>query len=141
MYKRNKTGPRTVPWGTPDDTADQSEDVPFTTFPTQKSKIELKIAMKTWDILKATYLIALLYISNENMLEMSSYIKSFHTCYKALRGVCLTGLNNKHMKSLAIQASDCQDLLAQLQRVLAWSKLKEVNSNSDSCVSTGILHY
>ena len=110
-------------------------------FPTQKSKIELKIAMKTWDILKATYLIALLNISNENMLEMSSYIKSFHSCYKALRGVCLTGLNNKHMKSLAIQASDCQDLLAQLQRVLAWSKLKEVNSNSDSCVSTGILHY
>ena len=36
-------------------------------FPAQKSKIELKIAMKTWDILKATYLIALLHISNENM--------------------------------------------------------------------------
>ena len=29
-------------------------------FPAQKSKFELKIAMKTWDILKATYLIALL---------------------------------------------------------------------------------
>ena len=25
-------------------------------FPAQKSKIKLKIAMKTWDILKATYL-------------------------------------------------------------------------------------
>ena len=36
-------------------------------FPAQKSKIELKIAMKTWDIPKATYLIALLHISNENM--------------------------------------------------------------------------
>ena len=36
-------------------------------FPAQKSKIELKIAMKTWDVLKATYLIALLHISNENM--------------------------------------------------------------------------
>ena len=30
-----------------------------------------------------------------------------------------SGLNNKHMKSLAIRASDCQDLLAQIQRVLA----------------------
>ena len=29
------------------------------------------------------------------------------------------GLNNKHLKSLAIRASDCQDLLAQIQRVLA----------------------
>ena len=30
-----------------------------------------------------------------------------------------SGLNNKHLKSLAIRASDCQDLLAQSQRVLA----------------------
>ena len=30
-----------------------------------------------------------------------------------------SGLNNKHLKSLAIRASDCQDLLAQIQRVLA----------------------
>ena len=30
-----------------------------------------------------------------------------------------SGLNNKHLKSLAIWASDCQDLLAQSQRVLA----------------------
>ena len=35
-------------------------------FPAWKSTIERKIAMKTWDILKATYLIALLHISNEN---------------------------------------------------------------------------
>ena len=42
-----------------------------------KSKIELKIAMKTWDILKAAYLIALLHISNENtayLFEISMYI-------------------------------------------------------------------
>ena len=34
------------------------------------------------------------------------------------------GLDNMHMKTLAIRsmASDCQDLLAQLQRVLARSK-------------------
>ena len=32
------------------------------------SKIELKIAMKTWDILKATYLNSLLHISNEKQL-------------------------------------------------------------------------
>ena len=30
-----------------------------------------------------------------------------------------SGFNNKHLKSLAIRASDCQDLLAQIQRVLA----------------------
>ena len=39
--------------------------------------IELKIAMKTWDILKATYLIASLHISNEHtayLFEISRYI-------------------------------------------------------------------
>ena len=30
-----------------------------------------------------------------------------------------SGLNNKHLKSLAIRGSDCQDLLAQSQKVLA----------------------
>ena len=38
--------------------------------------------MKTWDIIKATYLIALLHISNENtayLLEISRYIKYFET--------------------------------------------------------------
>ena len=46
-------------------------------FPARKSKIELKIVMKTWDILKATYLIALLLISNEStayLFEISRYI-------------------------------------------------------------------
>ena len=47
-------------------------------FPARKLKIELKIAMITWDILKATYLLALLYISNETMntaylFEISRY--------------------------------------------------------------------
>ena len=56
-------------------------------FPAQKSKIELKIAIKTWDILKATYLIALLHISNENIcLKMSRYIKYFETRTKHLLG-------------------------------------------------------
>ena len=36
-------------------------------FPAQKSKIEVKVAMKTWDILRSAYLIALLDISNENI--------------------------------------------------------------------------
>ena len=35
-----------------------------------------------------------------------------------------SGLNNKHLKSLAIRASDCQDLLAQIQRVLAWPEIE-----------------
>ena len=35
-----------------------------------------------------------------------------------------SGLNNKHLKSLAIWASDCQDLLAQIQRVLAWPEIE-----------------
>ena len=51
-------------------------------FPAQKSKIELKIAMKTWDILKATYLIALLHIPNEStayLFEINRYIKYFKT--------------------------------------------------------------
>ena len=34
-------------------------------FPARKSKIERKMVMRTWDILRATYLIALLHISNE----------------------------------------------------------------------------
>ena len=56
-------------------------------FPAQKSKIEFKIAMKTWDIPKTTYLIALLHISSENMaylFEISSYIKYFETKTKHL---------------------------------------------------------
>ena len=35
-----------------------------------------------------------------------------------------SGLNNKHLKSLAIRASDCQDLLAQIQRVLAHPEIE-----------------
>ena len=54
--------------------------------------------MKTWDVLKATYLIALLHISNENtsyLFERSRYIKYIETlvlikpCYVALRGIRL----------------------------------------------------
>ena len=62
-------------------------------FPARKSKIELKITMKI-DILRATYLIALLHIiSNENtvyLFEISRYIKYLkqgsNTCYVGLRG-------------------------------------------------------
>ena len=56
-------------------------------FPAQKLKIELTIAMKTWDILKATYFIALLHISNENtvyLFEISRYVKYFETRTKHL---------------------------------------------------------
>ena len=64
-------------------------------FPARKFKIELKIAMKTWDILKATYLIALLHISNENtaynyLFEISRYIKYFETRSKHLL-CCIKG--------------------------------------------------
>ena len=55
--------------------------------PARKSKIELKIAMKTGDIFKATYLIALLYISNENtayLFEICRYVKYFETRTKHL---------------------------------------------------------
>ena len=61
-------------------------------FPAQKSTIELKIAMKTWDILKSAYLVALLHISNENTAylfekaDISSISKQGpNTCYVALR--------------------------------------------------------
>ena len=43
--------------------------------------------MKTWDILKATYLIALLHISNEStayLFEISRFIKKFETKTKHL---------------------------------------------------------
>ena len=56
-------------------------------FPAQKSKIEVKIAMKTWDVHQATYLIALLHISNENaayLFEISRYIKYFEARTKHL---------------------------------------------------------
>ena len=61
-------------------------------FPARKFKIELKIAMKTWDIQKSTYLIALLHISNENtayLFEIKRYIKYFETRTKHL----LCGIN------------------------------------------------
>ena len=72
-------------------------------FPAQKSKIELKIAMKTWDILKATYLIALLHISNEYtaLFEISRYTVSNiskqgpNTCYVVLRGVHLISYSSQ----------------------------------------------
>ena len=35
-----------------------------------------------------------------------------------------SGFNNKHLKSLAWMASDCQDLLAQIQRVLAQPEIE-----------------
>ena len=46
--------------------------------------------MKTWDILKATYLVALLYFSNENtayLFEISRYIKYFERRNKHLCGI------------------------------------------------------
>ena len=55
-------------------------------FPAQKFKIELKIAMKTWDILKTTIVVALLHISNENTayLFVNKQIKYFETRTKHL---------------------------------------------------------
>ena len=52
-----------------------------------ESKIEDKIAMKTRDILKATYLIALIHNSNESiayLFEISRYKKYFETRTKLL---------------------------------------------------------
>ena len=57
------------------------DNVPVS-FPARKSKIERKIAMKSWNLLKATNQIALLHISNENttyLFEISRYVKSFET--------------------------------------------------------------
>ena len=51
------------------------------------SQIERKIAIKTWGILKATYLIALLHILNENtayLFEISRCIKYLETRTKHL---------------------------------------------------------
>ena len=56
-------------------------------FPARKSTIESKIALKTWNILKATYLIALLQILTENtayLFEISKCIKYFETRAKHL---------------------------------------------------------
>ena len=63
-------------------------------FPARKSKIELKIAMETWYILIATYLIALLHIAMKTRLKCLKYAdisnsskQGPNTCYVALRGV------------------------------------------------------
>ena len=51
-------------------------------FPARKSKVELKNAIKTWHILKATYIIALLCISNETkayFFEINIFVKYFET--------------------------------------------------------------
>ena len=66
----------------------RNHDIVFVSFPARKSKIELKIAMKTWNILKATHFIfVLLHIWNENMaylFEISRYIKYCETKNKHL---------------------------------------------------------
>ena len=71
-------------------------------FPARKSKTERKIAMKTWDKLKANYLITLLHISNENtayLFEISGYIKYFETGTKhqlcGIMGVRLIGYSSQ----------------------------------------------
>ena len=54
----------------------------------ESPKLKLKFAMKTLNNLKATYLVALLHISNENtvcLFEISRYIKYFKTRTKHLR--------------------------------------------------------
>ena len=72
-------------------------------FPARKSKFELEIAMKTCDILKATYyLIALLHILNENtayLFEICRYIKYFETRTKhilfGIKGVRLISYSSQ----------------------------------------------
>ena len=49
-----------------------------------------------------------------------NFIEKINSSYGTFSG----GLNNKHLKSLAIRASDCQDLLAQIQRVMAWPEIE-----------------
>ena len=64
----------------------------FVSFPARKAKIEPKIAMKTWNILKATYLIALLHVKKRRLIclkyaDISNILKQGpNTCYVALRG-------------------------------------------------------
>ena len=65
----------------------RNHDSVSVSFPALKPKIEHKIVMKTWDILKATYLIALTDISNDNtayLCEISRYIKCIDTRTKHL---------------------------------------------------------
>ena len=66
------------------------------------SKIELKIAMKTWDMLIATCLIAYLHISNENwasLFKISRCMKYLETRTKHLlcgvRRVCLISYSSQ----------------------------------------------
>ena len=76
-------------------------------FPVRKSKIERKIAMKTYDKLKATYLIALLHISNENtayLLEISRYIEYFETRTKHL--ICGIALKRGEASPFLLRLSD-----------------------------------
>ena len=71
-------------------------------FAALKSKTELKIAMKTWDVLKTTFLIALLHVSNDNMVylfKISRYLKYFKTRTKHLlcgiKGACLISYSSQ----------------------------------------------
>ena len=63
--------------------------------------------LKPWEPLEKPWKIS------QNFIEKINSSKS-----------AFSGLNNKQLKSLAIQASDCQDLLAQIQRVLARAEIE-----------------
>ena len=56
-------------------------------FLVESPRLNVKIAMKTWDKLETTYFIALLHIANENtvyLFEISRYINYFETRTKHL---------------------------------------------------------
>ena len=52
-----------------------------------------------------------------------------------------SGLNNKHLKSLAIRPLTVKIYWPRFKEYWPGQKSKEANSNSDGCVSTGILPY
>ena len=72
---------------------------------------------KPWKILEALEIPGIFFMKPWKISQ--NFIEKINSSNGAF-----SGLNNKHLKSLAIRASDCQDLLAQIQRVLAWPEIE-----------------
>ena len=92
--------------------------------------------MKTWDILKGAYLIALLHIANENttyLCEISRYIKYIETRTKHL----LCGIKGVYLINYSSQTRSTPFILRLLDSLVVGNKLAKFGKNLSSGFFSG----